>query len=137
MTKCIAPAKTKNGPNRRARVMRWSLWRGWTRPRRSPTSVRRGRPPLLLAPRLALLRLRVASSGGRRRTRRPAPSRRRERGGETLSQSLQRELAVARLAARVLRDRRHARSDARDRTRLLRLAEHLRGGDVEIGRAHV
>src|SRR5215217_2546427 len=147
ITKCMTPAKTKKRPNERALRMVRSLWRRSVGARRlrclSPCGrrerrpagaslfVRAGRPPLLLAARLALLRARVASSGGSGRTRRPARSRRRERGGEPGAQPLQRQLTVARLAACVLRDGCHPRAGALDQPRLLRVAQHARGGHVE------
>ena len=57
----------------------------------------------------------------------------RQRALEPPAQALERQLAVARLAARVLRDGAHDRAQARRDPLALLLAQRLRGADVEHG----
>src|SRR3954453_23606211 len=92
----------------------------------SPTLTEVRTPPrgLALAPAALLLEPPLAARPGR--LRRPPRARHVQRIAQTIAQALERELAVARLPARVLGHRGHARAAARHDAPLLLVAERLR-----------
>src|SRR5215211_5658758 len=90
--------------------------------RRSAGPLELGAPPLGLKPALAR---------GAARLRRLAAPPRAQRAADPRAQPRHRELAVARLAARVLRDRRDAWAEAALEPALLLIRERLRRVDVE------
>src|SRR4051812_6200548 len=99
----------------------------------APTLTRVRTPSCGLARALAALLLEAPLAACLGRLRRPSRARHVQRAREPLAQSRERELAVARLAARVLRDRGHARAAARHDAPLLLVGQRVRGAHVEHG----
>ena len=88
-------------------------------------------PPPALRLAAAALVVQPAAAARRRRPRLRARARDVQRGGQPLREPLERQLAVARLRARVLRHRGHARAELGRHARLLGVAQHARRAHVE------